>query len=338
VSVAVTLLVPNYNGETFLAETLGALLAQTYPNFELILVDNRSTDASLAIARSIRDPRLRIIEADTHVELVANFNRAASLVETPMFAICAADEAYEPGWLAAVVDLLERHPDAFAALSKADSIDETGRVYLAPEERFKDRFWPPGEPVRFAIERQISDLRRANYLLFTACVFRSEFTRQIGPLNESYTFVADWEYWYRGLFAGHTIVGTHRRLMHYRRHRGMMSQQLGATLQRFEEELAMANWVAREGQRLGFFPDARPFYGQIQASILSHFTARLSGGDREGAAQLLEFAEQRVPEVASSAAGRLMRGAHAVGRPGGLALKLARAVYLRSPRLPARRR
>jgi hypothetical protein len=254
-----------------------------------------------------------------------------------MFALCAADEAYEPGWLAAVVDLLERRPDAFAALSKADSIDGTGRIYLAPEERFKDRFWPSNEPVYFEIERQISDLRRANYLLFTACVFRSEHTKRIGPLNESYTFVADWEYWFRGLFAGYSIVGTHQRLMHYRRHREMLSQQLGATLQRFEEELAIAEWVAREIQRLGFVPDSQASYGQIQASILSHFTHRLASGDLEGAGKLLEFAKKRVPSVSRSAAGLLMRVARAAGRPGGLALSLGQAMYLRTPTLRDRR-
>lgn len=120
---SVTLLIPNYNGARFLREIIPALLRQTYGNFKLIVVDNCSEDDSAAVAHSFSDSRVQLKLHDEHLPVCANFKRARTFVDTPMFATCAVDEVYEPEWLEVMVDLLQRRADAFFACCKADSAD-----------------------------------------------------------------------------------------------------------------------------------------------------------------------------------------------------------------------
>ena len=57
----ISVIVPTYNGAMYLQETLDALLVQTFPNFELLVIDDGSTDNSASVVESIEDPRVRLI-------------------------------------------------------------------------------------------------------------------------------------------------------------------------------------------------------------------------------------------------------------------------------------
>lgn len=75
---------PFYNEEEFLGECISSVLAQEYANFEYILVDNRSSDRSLEIAREFasQDDRIRVCENEEHLSQVENFNNALHLIST----------------------------------------------------------------------------------------------------------------------------------------------------------------------------------------------------------------------------------------------------------------
>ena len=324
----VTLLLPVYNGERFLRETLGALLRQTYEAFTLVVCDNASTDGTAAIVREFRDPRLRLWEADAHMPLAQNFNRARSAVTGEYFAWCSYDESYEPGWLGAMVELLDREPRAFAALCKADSIDPDGRIHLAAAEQYKDSFWPPGEPCVFDPALQVRALQRGNYLVLTACLFRASATERIGPLNERLYAVCDWEYWLRGLFEGYSMVGTHRRLVHYRRHPHMTTRRSNADLTRFQQEFELLRWIAESGHARGLLPTPEPDYGLVRNTLLDEFASCLAAGERTAAARVLEFLRASLPRFRGSAPDRALGVALGLGRPAGVALRAAEGAYL----------
>src|SRR3982751_3050681 len=77
----VTVCVPMYNGERYLAECIESILAQTYTDFQLLLVDDCSTDATRSIAESYAaaDSRVRLIVNHTNLGLVGNWNRCIEL-------------------------------------------------------------------------------------------------------------------------------------------------------------------------------------------------------------------------------------------------------------------
>jgi hypothetical protein len=121
--------VPVYNGERYLARTLDSLLAQTFSDFELIISDNGSTDGTQAICReyAARDPRIRYFRADSNEGVVRNFNRCFELSRARYFKWNAADDLCAPTHVEKCVALLDADPAVVVAFTRSMIIDEDDR-------------------------------------------------------------------------------------------------------------------------------------------------------------------------------------------------------------------
>jgi len=108
--------VPVYNGEKYLAECLESILRQTYHNWECFIINNKSTDNSLAIAEKFhsRDSRLKIITNDDFVNINANFNNTIKPIskEAKYFKVVCADDWLFPEYLSRMVEVMETQPKA----------------------------------------------------------------------------------------------------------------------------------------------------------------------------------------------------------------------------------
>ena len=325
----VTLVLPVFDGRRYLEETLRSLLAQEHAELELVVVDNASTDGSAELAESLEDPRLRVVRAAEHLPMVASWNRAAEQAQGELFALCHADDLYEPEWLGTMLELLEGRPRAFAAHCRVTTIDETGREIRSAAESFKDRSWPEEEPCEREPADELAVLARGNYLLAPTVLYRRSAVDAIGPFSDRFPFAADWDYWIRGLLAGFTIAGTHRRLVRYRRHPHMTTRLTERDLSRYEDDLAIPEWAASEGHAAGLLESPEPDHRAAINILSSAIARRLSEGDREGARRLLELARERARGFRGSARDRLLAAARWAGRAGGLALRAAEAAYAR---------
>jgi glycosyltransferase involved in cell wall biosynthesis len=121
---------PVYNGERYLAEALDALLAQTYTDFELIISDNASDDATEEICRAYaeKDERVRYIRQPVNIGADPNHHFVVEQARGRYFKWAAHDDVYEPELLRRCVEALESHPDAVLAHAADAAIDETGEV------------------------------------------------------------------------------------------------------------------------------------------------------------------------------------------------------------------
>jgi glycosyltransferase involved in cell wall biosynthesis len=126
----VTLGVPVYNGEAFVAEALESLLAQTYRNFEIVISDNASTDRTAAICQEFaaRDSRIRYVRQKENRGSVNNFNCLVALARGRYFKWAASDDICCPTYLESVVAVLEAEPDIVWCHSESGKIDEHGKV------------------------------------------------------------------------------------------------------------------------------------------------------------------------------------------------------------------
>jgi len=109
--VLVTVLMPVYNSARYLREAILSILAQSFGGFELLIMDNASTDASPDIVRSFSDPRIRLVVNERNIGLAASLNRGIRLARGTYIARMDADDIARPDRLKRQVTFMESHPD-----------------------------------------------------------------------------------------------------------------------------------------------------------------------------------------------------------------------------------
>lgn len=121
---------PVYNGERFLAGTIESLLDQTFGDFELIIADNASTDATRAICEryAALDRRIRYLRSDVNAGAARNFNWTVELARGRYFKWAAHDDLHAPQFIARCVEVLDRHPEVVLCFSRTEFIDEAGKT------------------------------------------------------------------------------------------------------------------------------------------------------------------------------------------------------------------
>ncbi len=121
---------PVYNGEDFLAEAVDSVLGQTLTDFELIISDNASTDATEFICRAaaVRDERVRYVRNRINIGAGPNQNRVFELSRGEFFKLQAHDDILHPDFLARCVEALDNDHEIVCAFTSTIDIDPQGRV------------------------------------------------------------------------------------------------------------------------------------------------------------------------------------------------------------------
>jgi len=130
----VSIIIPVYNVEQYIAETIKSVLAQTYQDFEIIIVDDESPDRSIAICQSFTDPRIRIIQQKNRGAAGAR-NTGIRQSQGNYLALLDSDDLWLPEKLECQLQHLQTHPDVGVSFCRAALIDEQGSplgVYQMP--------------------------------------------------------------------------------------------------------------------------------------------------------------------------------------------------------------
>jgi glycosyltransferase involved in cell wall biosynthesis len=124
----VCICIPTYNAEKTIAATLHSVLNQTYTNLVIQVVDNNSTDGTVAVVNSFTDERITLYRNLVNVGGDGNFNRCITLAKGKYTAIYHADDIYEPQMVADQVRFLEQNRQAGAVFTEATLIDELNQM------------------------------------------------------------------------------------------------------------------------------------------------------------------------------------------------------------------
>lgn len=128
---------PVYNGEAFLEQAIRSLAAQTYPNIEIIVSDNCSTDRTAEICAALGEthPNIRYSRTERNLGAAGNFNRVAELATGPYFAWANHDDLWDPTYIEKAVAALDRRPQAILAYAQSAKIDENGDTIIVLNAR-----------------------------------------------------------------------------------------------------------------------------------------------------------------------------------------------------------
>ena len=241
----VTIIIPVYNGSNFLAEAIDAALSQTYPNCEVLVINDGSTDGgeSAKIALSYGDRIRYFLKENGGVSSALNF--AFKKMTGEWFSWLSHDDLYYPQkiekQIAFINQLLKENPDLdlnkITVRSATESIDKDGKVIKTPSYRNVPRH----ERNIDTILNNIPNYRLSgcSFLLPTACI------ADIGGFSEHIRTVSDVEYWYRLLFAGYQFYCLNDEILVKNRSHG---KQVGKTkVELFDREMnELFIWIADE--------------------------------------------------------------------------------------------
>jgi hypothetical protein len=228
-SVAISVLMPVHNGMPYLPETVASVLGQTFRNFELLAIDDGSTDATADYLRSLDDPRVRYHRLNK-VGLVTALNYGIEQASAPLIARIDADDVALPSRLERQYAYMRDHPECVLLGCDFDEIDPHGRVI--GENDFK-------MTTDVALRWQ---MLFATPFLHPGVVFRKEQAQQIGGYRKTYDVAEDYDMWVR-LAALGEIASLPDRLMRKRMHPTAVS------IVHKQRGLAQSSQIAKEYAR-----------------------------------------------------------------------------------------
>jgi len=124
----VSLCIPAYQAGPFLRDTLDSVLAQDFPDLEIVVVDNNSTDETPLILDRITDLRVRVVRNQTTLSAEENHNLAVELSRGEFVKVISADDTLRHNCIAAQAAILENNPDVTVVASRTDFVDDGGAL------------------------------------------------------------------------------------------------------------------------------------------------------------------------------------------------------------------
>ena len=209
-SPPISVVMPVNDGQAFLDEAVGSIRAQTFQDFELIIVDDGSRDATPEILRrhAVADRRIRIV-TQPQTGVVAALNNGIAASGGPYLARMDADDVAKPDRLARQLEILARHPNVAAVGSGYDVIDHAGRV--------RRRVMMPTDP-----EVIRTTLERTNCMAHPTVLMRRDAVIAAGGYRGAFRHCEDYDLWLR-LAEHHDLLNVEEPLLLYREHPGQLT-------------------------------------------------------------------------------------------------------------------
>jgi glycosyltransferase involved in cell wall biosynthesis len=212
----VTVLMAVHDGERHLRESIESILGQTFRDFELLVVDDASTDGTAAVLAGYDDPRIRTIRNPENLGLTRSLNRGLEQARGRLVARQDADDVSEPRRLERQVAFLEANPDVPLVASAYVRIDDSG-AGVGPRP-------VPCDPR--SIRRRLLLL---NAFAHSSVVFRREAVEALGGYREEFPFAQDYDLWSR-LARTAPLGALPEPLVRYREAAGSMTTDLAPSV------------------------------------------------------------------------------------------------------------
>src|SRR5436190_19138080 len=136
----VSVIIPSYNHEKFVKECIESVLNQTFQDFEIIITDDSSTDRTVEIIKSFKDPRIKLFVHSQNRGACVATNNCIRHSKGRYIAMLSSDDAWYPEKLTIQVRYMEDHPNIAAVFGKVDWIDENGNFITDEDFPFGNTF------------------------------------------------------------------------------------------------------------------------------------------------------------------------------------------------------
>ena len=222
----VSVIVITYNSAKFVIETLNSAKTQTYPNVELVISDDHSTDESVDICKKWIDEnkdsfvKTTLVTSDSNTGIPANLNRGVDKANGKWIKCIAGDDILADDCLTELINFIYSQKDDVRILS-ADIIIfsgksvNNGQIKRNPYTRFCS--------MESSAKDQYEMLLRTNMVFAQAMIIRRDLLIALNGFDEKYRLLEDWPLWIKATSAGYKIYYLNKPLVFYRFHENNLS-------------------------------------------------------------------------------------------------------------------
>jgi glycosyltransferase involved in cell wall biosynthesis len=256
--------IPTFNAARYLREAVDSVLDQGFPDYELIVYDDASTDHTPRVIERYPSSQVRYIRSDTNLGQAGAWNRCVALARGDYVALLHADDRYLPGFLEDRVSTLDRHRSVGLAFGPVLLIDENGGA-VGEKHVSPDAFVLPAPEF-------LKTLLLDCVIYPPSVVVRRDCYDTIGPFNTDHFWGIDWEFWLH-LSARYGIAYSSRITAAYRVHSGSATPTALSTARTahdgFEVLEQIFNKIDRTPQLAAYASLRRPAFRAFALRTLS---------------------------------------------------------------------
>lgn len=214
-SPLVSIIMPAFNAGAYIAEAADSVINQTFTNWELIIINDGSTDDTEAIAQkySAKDPRIRLITQENK-KLSAARNTGIINAKGEWVAFLDADDLWVATKLAKQLNVAERQPDAGVIFTGGYTFYNNDLKTAQPYGTVSGYYTPSAI---YKLEYQ------GNYIPVLSVLVKKKHLDIVGLQDEQLRACEDWDYWLRLALNGVSFFGMEEKLFYYRKHSSNMS-------------------------------------------------------------------------------------------------------------------
>jgi glycosyltransferase involved in cell wall biosynthesis len=221
VTPRVSVLMASYNMESFLSEAIESVLSQTFSDFELVVGDNASTDATPEILEDFarQDLRLRWFRNEVNVRAVENFNLCYRRADpdSEFWAMLGSDDWWRTDLLEKLVSAGDENPSVSLVHADGILVDDRGN-YI---KRYSE-LWNHVETPAPGIHRSVEQIFQGNFIMAFAALVRRSIAERLIPrqdvFDNRFTFGPEYELWLQLFARGASAYYIHEPLVYYRKH------------------------------------------------------------------------------------------------------------------------
>jgi glycosyltransferase involved in cell wall biosynthesis len=207
---AVSVIIPAYNQARYVRKSIQSVFDQTYPDFELIVVDDGSTDETPQILASIHDPRMRVVRQQ-NAGLSAARNTGLRESSAPLVTLLDSDDFFLPDKLYVLKEYLDTHADIGMVSGGTQYVDQDDQVFA--------------EAIESTGSLDLPAILFRNPFTPSAVMVRREWFDTVGMFDETLRACEDWNLWQRMAYAGCQFAWVNHPVTAYRFHRGQMTRE-----------------------------------------------------------------------------------------------------------------
>ena len=256
----ISIVLPVYNGAEHMAGSIESVINQTYRNWELIIVNDCSTDDTLNIAESYqrKDPRIRVFSNEKNLKLPLTLNAGFAQAKGEYYTWTSDDNLYKPEALSRLARELDQDSSCAMVYSDCIDIDADGKE-ISSEIRMEPEYIMFGNVIG------------ASFL------YRAEVAKKVGTYDANLFLAEDYDYWMRIYRVG-KIKHIKEFLYQYRRHSGSLSATKKASVN-------MQTYRALEKNFLPLFADAKKH--RLEHVLFDQMLRRVADDQREETLRML---------------------------------------------------